>query len=200
MVHSSSFVILDFQQGFNNNISSVGFFNHLFLLLSDKKLNAWIMFLNFIFCFYFSGADLADGSCAHPTIPGRVSPLLPANHVTMTKGTGLVHTAPAHGMEDYSVASHHQLPTVLYLFSCCSWFPATDWLCAPKIICYNLCIKLENVLKHSQKCITNGLQECKTNLKEMCITIKEWSLLLLIKTYREVLEWDFSAFCVVLFF
>ncbi|XP_054136281.1 isoleucine--tRNA ligase, mitochondrial [Melozone crissalis] len=57
------------------------------------------------------GADLADGSCAHPTISGRVSPLLPANHVTMTKGTGLVHTAPAHGMEDYSVASHHQLPT-----------------------------------------------------------------------------------------
>ncbi|XP_010216510.1 PREDICTED: isoleucine--tRNA ligase, mitochondrial [Tinamus guttatus] len=56
------------------------------------------------------GADLADGSCAHPTIPGKVSPLLPANHVTMTKGTGLVHTAPAHGMEDYSVASHHQLP------------------------------------------------------------------------------------------
>ncbi|POI34777.1 hypothetical protein CIB84_001471 [Bambusicola thoracicus] len=57
------------------------------------------------------GVDLADGSCAHPTIPGRVSPLLPANHVTMTKGTGLVHTAPAHGMEDYNVASHHQLPT-----------------------------------------------------------------------------------------
>ncbi|NWR69376.1 SYIM protein, partial [Centropus unirufus] len=57
------------------------------------------------------GVDLADGSCAHPTIPGRVSPLLPANHVTMTKGTGLVHTAPAHGIEDYSVASHHQLPT-----------------------------------------------------------------------------------------
>lgn len=62
---------------------------------------------------------MADGSCAHPTIPGRVSPLLPANHVTMAKGTGLVHTAPAHGMEDYSVASHHQLPTVLYFF-----FPA----------------------------------------------------------------------------
>uniref|UniRef100_A0A8C7EFL7 Isoleucine--tRNA ligase, mitochondrial n=1 Tax=Nothoprocta perdicaria TaxID=30464 RepID=A0A8C7EFL7_NOTPE len=56
------------------------------------------------------GADLADGSCAHPTIPDKVSPLLPANHVTMTKGTGLVHTAPAHGMEDYNVASHHQLP------------------------------------------------------------------------------------------
>uniref|UniRef100_A0A803YDP5 isoleucine--tRNA ligase n=1 Tax=Meleagris gallopavo TaxID=9103 RepID=A0A803YDP5_MELGA len=44
-------------------------------------------------------------------LSAKVSPLLPANHVTMAKGTGLVHTAPAHGMEDYSVASHHQLPT-----------------------------------------------------------------------------------------
>lgn len=85
------------------------------------------LFLHLLFCLFFSppGVDLADGSCAHPTIPGRVSPLLPANHVTMAKGTGLVHTAPAHGMEDYSVASHHQLPTVLYFFSCCSSFSAT---------------------------------------------------------------------------
>ncbi|NXS11197.1 SYIM protein, partial [Neodrepanis coruscans] len=82
----------------------------------------------------FSGADLVDGSCAHPTIPDRVSPLLPANHVTMAKGTGLVHTAPAHGMEDYSVASHHQLPTVLYFFSYCSCFPATVLLCTSKMI------------------------------------------------------------------
>ncbi|XP_053315629.1 isoleucine--tRNA ligase, mitochondrial [Spea bombifrons] len=58
----------------------------------------------------FKGADLEDGVCSHPTIPERSSPLLPANHVTMAKGTGLVHTAPAHGIEDYSVASHHKLP------------------------------------------------------------------------------------------
>uniref|UniRef100_A0A8D0GQK5 isoleucine--tRNA ligase n=1 Tax=Sphenodon punctatus TaxID=8508 RepID=A0A8D0GQK5_SPHPU len=56
------------------------------------------------------GVDLEGGSCAHPTIPVRESPLLSANHVTMAKGTGLVHAAPAHGMEDYSVASKHQLP------------------------------------------------------------------------------------------
>ncbi|XP_044284396.1 isoleucine--tRNA ligase, mitochondrial isoform X1 [Varanus komodoensis] len=55
------------------------------------------------------GTDLESGVCSHPTIPGKQSPLLPANHVTVSKGTGLVHTAPAHGMEDYSVASHHQL-------------------------------------------------------------------------------------------
>ncbi|XP_020140016.2 isoleucine--tRNA ligase, mitochondrial [Microcebus murinus] len=58
----------------------------------------------------FSGVDLKDGTCSHPLIPDKVSPLLPANHVTMAKGTGLVHTAPAHGMEDYSVASQHNLP------------------------------------------------------------------------------------------
>ncbi|XP_048353464.1 isoleucine--tRNA ligase, mitochondrial isoform X1 [Sphaerodactylus townsendi] len=56
------------------------------------------------------GVDLESGACSHPTIPGKESPLLPANHVTMSKGTGLVHTAPAHGMEDYSVASQHHLP------------------------------------------------------------------------------------------
>ncbi|XP_040207354.1 isoleucine--tRNA ligase, mitochondrial [Rana temporaria] len=57
----------------------------------------------------FKGTDLENGLCDHPTIPGRLSPFVPANHVTMGKGTGLVHTAPAHGIEDYSVASHHKL-------------------------------------------------------------------------------------------
>uniref|UniRef100_A0AAY4CR06 isoleucine--tRNA ligase n=1 Tax=Denticeps clupeoides TaxID=299321 RepID=A0AAY4CR06_9TELE len=56
------------------------------------------------------GADLEGGVCSHPTISGKRVPLLPANHVTMSKGTGLVHTAPAHGMDDYSVASHFNLP------------------------------------------------------------------------------------------
>ncbi|ELK08925.1 Isoleucyl-tRNA synthetase, mitochondrial [Pteropus alecto] len=59
----------------------------------------------------FSGADLENGTCTHPLTPDKASPLLPANHVTMAKGTGLVHTAPAHGMEDYSVASQHNLST-----------------------------------------------------------------------------------------
>ncbi|KAK3538006.1 hypothetical protein QTP70_027327 [Hemibagrus guttatus] len=58
----------------------------------------------------FTGSDLEGGVCQHPTLPGKEVPLLPANHVTMAKGTGLVHTAPAHGMEDYSVATHFHLP------------------------------------------------------------------------------------------
>lgn len=63
-----------------------------------------------------TGVDLESGTCAHPLISERESPLLPANHVTMAKGTGLAHTAPAHGMEDYSVASQHSLSTVLLRF------------------------------------------------------------------------------------
>lgn len=55
------------------------------------------------------GSQLEGGVCTHPTIPSKEVPLLPANHVTMAKGTGLVHTAPAHGMDDYSVASQFKL-------------------------------------------------------------------------------------------
>ncbi|KAM9707648.1 isoleucine--tRNA ligase, mitochondrial isoform 2-T2 [Menidia menidia] len=57
----------------------------------------------------FTGSQLEGGVCQHPTIPDKQVPLLPANHVTMGKGTGLVHTAPAHGMDDYSVASQFKL-------------------------------------------------------------------------------------------
>ncbi|XP_053290202.1 isoleucine--tRNA ligase, mitochondrial isoform X1 [Pleuronectes platessa] len=57
----------------------------------------------------FTGPQLEGGICKHPTIPDKEVPLLPANHVTMAKGTGLVHTAPAHGMDDYSVASQFKL-------------------------------------------------------------------------------------------
>ncbi|XP_008300546.1 isoleucine--tRNA ligase, mitochondrial isoform X3 [Stegastes partitus] len=57
----------------------------------------------------FTGSELEGGICKHPTIPDKQVPLLPANHVTMAKGTGLVHTAPAHGMDDYSVASQFKL-------------------------------------------------------------------------------------------
>lgn len=58
------------------------------------------------------GSQLEGGVCKHPAIPNKEVKLLPANHVTMAKGTGLVHTAPAHGMDDYSVASQFDLPVV----------------------------------------------------------------------------------------
>ncbi|XP_062828358.1 isoleucine--tRNA ligase, mitochondrial [Anolis carolinensis] len=82
-----------------------------FIIASDRvQSTAALLDTQFDVISTFKGTDFENGMCSHPTIPGKQSPLLPANHVTMSKGTGLVHTAPAHGMEDYGVASHHQLP------------------------------------------------------------------------------------------
>ncbi|QNN23840.1 isoleucine--tRNA ligase [Planctomycetales bacterium ZRK34] len=49
-----------------------------------------------------TGAELeaAGIKYRHPFID-RVSPLLTADYVTLEDGTGLVHTAPGHGVEDY---------------------------------------------------------------------------------------------------
>ena len=33
-----------------------------------------------------------------------------ARHATLEAGTGLVHTAPGHGVEDYIVGREHKLP------------------------------------------------------------------------------------------
>ncbi|KAG8236118.1 hypothetical protein J437_LFUL000481 [Ladona fulva] len=42
-------------------------------------------------------------------------PFLPGNHVTGEKGTGLVHTAPAHGPDDFVVALDNGLPLDCYV-------------------------------------------------------------------------------------
>lgn len=90
----------------------------------DCKSNFIYKFNHAYFHFYFiyfQGSQLEGGMCKHPTITDKQVPLLPANHVTMAKGTGLVHTAPAHGMEDYSVASHFNLSVVSPGVSDFSW-------------------------------------------------------------------------------
>ena len=55
------------------------------------------------------GAKLAGLRLAHPFLERRV-PLLAASHVTADEGTGCVHTAPAHGPEDFAVGQAHGLP------------------------------------------------------------------------------------------
>jgi isoleucyl-tRNA synthetase len=45
----------------------------------------------------------------HPFLD-RESRLLPAEHVTLEQGTGLVHTAPGHGADDYVLGKQHGLP------------------------------------------------------------------------------------------
>ena len=56
----------------------------------------------------FAGATLAGVSPRHP-FEDRASPFLTGDHVTLEAGTGLVHTAPGHGMEDYIIGRAHGL-------------------------------------------------------------------------------------------
>ncbi len=51
---------------------------------------------------YANGDELAGLKYRHVFYP-RVSPVLLGEHVTLEAGTGLVHTAPGHGQEDYEV-------------------------------------------------------------------------------------------------
>ncbi|EGD80820.1 isoleucyl-tRNA synthetase [Salpingoeca rosetta] len=50
---------------------------------------------------HIQGRELLDSSYRHPVWEGRTCPVFHADHVTSDAGTGVVHMAPAHGLEDY---------------------------------------------------------------------------------------------------
>lgn len=59
-----------------------------------------------------AASDLAGTICHHPLYNQGYTfdvPLLPGDHVTTDAGTGLVHTAPGHGLEDFEVGKKFQL-------------------------------------------------------------------------------------------
>lgn len=61
----------------------------------------------------FPGSALANTVCSHPLREYGYThnvPLLSAGYVTATDGTGLVHTAPDHGEEDFQLGQKHNLP------------------------------------------------------------------------------------------
>ncbi len=57
------------------------------------------------------GRDLEGLEAQHP-LYDRKSRLVLADYVTMDQGTGLVHTAPGHGLEDYSTALRYGLEII----------------------------------------------------------------------------------------
>ncbi|KAI9179212.1 isoleucine-tRNA ligase [Blastocladiella emersonii ATCC 22665] len=56
----------------------------------------------------FTGSDLLSWTYAHP-FTGAACPVVAADYVTADSGTGLVHTAPGHGMDDYLTGMKHGL-------------------------------------------------------------------------------------------
>ncbi len=59
----------------------------------------------------FSGTDLEGIVCRNPLLD-RDSVLILGDHVTLEQGTGCVHTAPGHGLEDYEIGSQYGLQVI----------------------------------------------------------------------------------------
>ena len=57
------------------------------------------------------GAAIVDAVIRYhqPLFEGKLCPVVSANYVTLEDGTGLVHTAPGHGAEDYGTGLKHGL-------------------------------------------------------------------------------------------
>jgi isoleucyl-tRNA synthetase len=78
------------------------------LLMANEDLRE--MFSGYSTVKEINGHSLSG--CNYVSPLGHLSnlcPLLPGDHVTMEMGTGLVHTAPSHGQEDYLVGIQHGL-------------------------------------------------------------------------------------------
>lgn len=58
------------------------------------------------------GEDLRGATYRNVFCPGNELPFIASSHVTMDRGTGLVHTAPSHGHDDYNIGLKHHLHNV----------------------------------------------------------------------------------------
>lgn len=62
----------------------------------------------------FSGKELEHKRVHHPFYDKQV-PVILGEHVTTEGGTGVVHTAPAHGAEDYQAGMKYKLPVTSFV-------------------------------------------------------------------------------------
>ena len=60
----------------------------------------------------FKGAVLEHSTYRHPLFNREGHVLIGGDYVTTESGTGLVHTAPGHGVEDFQVGQRHGLPVL----------------------------------------------------------------------------------------
>lgn len=82
---------------------------HIFILYVKKRvvsIHIVIMRNNLLI-----GKELSEATYLHPITKEHL-PFLPGQHVTTDIGTGLVHTAPAHGPEDFLIAIQNNIPVV----------------------------------------------------------------------------------------
>lgn len=59
----------------------------------------------------FTGNEIEGEIASHPFID-RESQVVLADYVTLDQGSGIVHTAPGHGQEDYATGQRYNIPTL----------------------------------------------------------------------------------------
>lgn len=74
----------------------------------------------------FKGELLEHTLLSHPFLAEPV-PIILGDHVTLETGTGFVHTAPAHGEDDYVVSQNYQLPFTNYVMGDGTFSPQTPY-------------------------------------------------------------------------
>ena len=83
------------------------------------------------------GKELEHAEYRHPFID-RVSPIVLASYVSVEDGTGLVHTAPGHGAEDYQTGRVYQLSTLSPVDESGRFTAeAPDWLTGQQVFAAN---------------------------------------------------------------
>ena len=89
----------------------VKFSSGLFILARDlaEKNLAGYQVKDYQVVAEFKGAEIEGLLLEHPFYDRKV-PVILGEHVTLDAGTGLVHTAPAHGLEDFAVGTRYNLP------------------------------------------------------------------------------------------
>ncbi len=78
------------------------------------------------------GAQLEGLKLEHPWLPKQV-PVILGDHVTLEAGTGAVHTAPAHGQEDFAIGRTYGLPVVNPVGPDGRFAPATELVAGLKV-------------------------------------------------------------------
>ena len=80
----------------------------------------------------FKGEALERLALQHPFLDNQV-PVILGEHVTLDAGTGAVHTAPAHGQEDFAVGQRYGLPVKNPVGGDGRFLPGTPWVEGLKI-------------------------------------------------------------------
>lgn len=106
---------------FHDNVTYVLFkHNDKHICLAKKLIDGFLQRSNIsesevTFIKDIQGSELSDTICEHPFIHLGYEfdvPMISAEYVSETDGTGFVHTAPAHGEEDFQTGKRYKLDVV----------------------------------------------------------------------------------------